>query len=183
MPRDWNRHYSDGESLDETPDSLLVQAMESIAPGEALDLACGPGRNAIYLARLGWKVTAVDNSAVAMAILRERAVGLPVTVVESDLESREFAIAPNAYDLICDFHYLHRPLFPEIRKGIRPGGLFVAAVHMVDPEASTGPHDPAFLLEPGELRRQFAGWKIAFYSEAAEAPGKRRVARILARRA
>jgi len=74
-------------------------------------------------------------------------------------------------------------LFPQIRQGLRPGGIFVAAIHMVDPDAAGGPHHPDFLLEPGELRSEFAGWKISFYSEARPPGRSRRAARIVARRA
>jgi SAM-dependent methyltransferase len=186
VPRDWDRHYSDAAQLEQTPDPLLVEVAEMSPVGEALDLASGPGRNAIYLASLGWRVTAVDRSAVAIGILRGRAAGLPVAAHAADLERGEFRIAQGAYDLICDFYYLQRDLFPRIREGVRPGGLFVAAVHLVDPASTSGPHNPVFLLEPGELRREFADWKIAFYSEAPQ-PGRaqgapRRAARIIARR-
>lgn len=182
MPRDWDRHYSDGGGLDEPPDALLVEAAEMAPPGEALDLACGAGRHAVYLASLGWRVTAVDNSAVALAALRARSEGLAVKAHRADLENGGFRVAPGAYDLACDFYFLHRELFPQIREGVRPGGLFVAAIHLVDPSAAAGPRHPDFLLAPGELRCVFADWKIAFYSEA---PGKagRRVARLIARRA
>jgi tellurite methyltransferase len=185
VPRDWDRYYSDAANLEQTPDPLLVELAGMAAPGHALDLASGPGRHAIYLASLGWQVTAVDRSAVALGILRQRAAGLPVDVVLADLENGEFRIQPDWYDLICDFLYLHRALFPEIREGVRPGGIFVASIPLVDPAATGGPHNPAFLLEPGELRREFADWKILFYSEAAQGPegASRRAARILARRA
>lgn len=186
MPRDWDRHYSDNANVDQTPDPLLVQLAEMTPAGEALDLASGPGRNATYLASLGWRVTAVDRSPVALEILRGRAAGLPLTVCGADLESGGFRIEPVRYDLICDFYYLHRELFPQIREGVRPGGIFVASIPIVDPAATAGPHSPAFLLEPGELRREFADWKIVFYSEAAQggAGGQsRRTARMIARRA
>jgi tellurite methyltransferase len=184
VPRDWDRHYSDAANLEQTPDPLLVEVAEMCPVGEALDLASGPGCNAIYLASLGWRVTAVDRSAVAIEILRGRAAGLPVAAHAADLESGEFRIARDAYDLICNFYYLHRDLFPRIREGVRPGGLFVAAIYLVDPAATSGPHSPAFLLEPGELRREFADWKIVFYSEAPQpdrAQGARRAPRIIAR--
>jgi hypothetical protein len=84
----------------------------------------------------------------------------------ADLESREFAIEPFAYDLICDFHYLQRDLFPDIREGVRPGGVVVAAIRL----------EGSFAVRPGELREEFAGWKIIYYSEAGDA-------RIVARRA
>jgi tellurite methyltransferase len=183
VPRDWDRYYSDASNLELTPDPLLVEVAEVSVPGEALDLACGPGRNAIYLASLGWRLTAVDRSVVAIGLLRARAAGLPLTACAADLEHGEFQIAPDAYDLICNFYYLHRELFPQIREGVRPGGIFAAAIHMVDHAASSGPHSPAFLLEPGELRREFADWKILFYSEGMQQGASRRSARIIARRA
>ena len=185
MPRDWDRDYSEAANAEEAPDPLLVEVAERSRPGDALDLASGPGRNAIYLASLGWRVTAVDRSPVALGILRRRAAGLAVSALAADLENGAFAIEPARYDLICNFRYLYRPLFPQIRQGVRPGGSFVAAIALVDAAARSGPHNPAFLLDPGELRHEFADWKILFYSEAPQDPGRnaRRMARIVARRA
>jgi SAM-dependent methyltransferase len=171
MPRDWNAYYSDAANTGGPPSDLLVQVVEMLAPGRALDLACGAGRNAIYLAKLGWTVTAVDSSRVAIARLRELAAGLPVDARVADLERGEFAIEPHGYDLICDFYYLQRDLFPEIREGVRVGGMVVAAIHL----------EGSFALRPGELREEFAGWKVLFYSEGAG--GTKRSARIIARRA
>ena len=70
MPRNWDRHYSDPANLEFAPAPLLVQAAELLRPGRALDLACGTGRNALFLASLGWQVTAVDRSAVGIRLLR-----------------------------------------------------------------------------------------------------------------
>lgn len=173
MPRDWDHYYSDAANVDRSPSPLLVQAAELLPAGKALDLACGAGRNAIYLARLGWRVTAVDASSVAIARLQELARGLEIDARVADLEQGEFTIERDAYDLICDFYYLQRDLFPAIREGLRPGGTVAAAIHL----------EGSFALSPGELRQEFAGWKILFYSEAAEEGAGRRSARILARRA
>lgn len=164
--RNWDQHYSSASEIDFTPASLLMQVADLLAPGDALDLACGPGRNALYLAQLGWRVTAVDASAVAIRMLRERAAGLPIEPIRANLERGEFTIDRDRYDLICDFHYLQRDLFPAIREGVRPGGVFAGAIRL------TG----SFRMEPGELRAEFAGWKILFYSE-------RESAQIIARRA
>src|ERR1041385_1664756 len=114
MPRNWDELYSDPSKLDFTPSPLLVEFAELLPPGSALDLASGPGRNSLYLARLGWHVTAVDSSVAAIRLLRDRARGLPVDARVADLEAGGFAIAPGAYDLICDFLYLQRDLFPSI---------------------------------------------------------------------
>jgi tellurite methyltransferase len=173
MPRDWERFYADAANLDDDPEPLLAQTAELLAPGRALDMACGAGRNAVYLAKLGWQVMAVDRSPAAIARLRERAAGLSIEARVADLERHELAIEPGEYDLICDFYYLQRDLFPAIREGVRPGGTVVAAIHL----------EGSFALRPGELREEFAGWKILYYSELAERVDSRRSARMVARRA
>ena len=66
MPRDWDEHYAQAEALDFTPSPFLVEVADQLAPGRALDLACGHGRNALYLAKLGWNVSAVDASRAAV---------------------------------------------------------------------------------------------------------------------
>ncbi|HMC61234.1 MAG TPA: methyltransferase domain-containing protein [Candidatus Solibacter sp.] len=178
MPRNWDDHYSNAGNLDLEPAPLLVEVAEMLAPGHALDLACGPGRNALYLARLGWQVTAVDSSPAAIGLLTERAGGLAIDAHVADLAQYRFAIAPAAYDLICDFFYLQRDLFSSIRAGVRPGGMFAGAIHLFDENRAS-----AFVMRPGELRGEFHGWKILFYSESGEPEHPRPAARIIARRA
>ena len=179
MPRDWEQHYAEAGRLDLAPSPLLVDVAEMCPPGRALDLACGAGRHALYLAGLGWNVVAVDSSPAAVRIVRERSAeaGLPIDARVADLETAGFAIEPASYDLICDFFYLQRDLFPKIREGVRPGGIFAAEIHLRDDQ----PH--RFVLDPGELRREFEGWKILFYSESPRAGRSRLSAAILARRA
>jgi SAM-dependent methyltransferase len=190
VPRNWDNHYAalggsrrDPANVDSHADPLLIQAAEMLPPARALDLACGPGRHALYLARLGWHVTAVDSSAAAIGLLRTHSAGLTIDARLADLERGEFAIAPNAYQLICDFHYLQRDLFPQIREGVHPGGIFAGAIHLFQEGCSETPCNPAFLLQPGELRSLFDGWKVLYYSEGGEAGPARRSARIIARRA
>lgn len=154
-----------------------------LPPGRALDLACGPGRHSLYLARLGWRVTAVDSSPVAIGLLREQAGRLAIDAHLADLERGEFAIAPDSYQLICDFLYLQRDLFPQIRAGVHPGGIFVGAIHLLQEGCNASPQHPDFLLQPGELRGYFDGWKVLFYSEGGDEGRSRRIARIMARKA
>ena len=153
------------------PSPLLVEIAGQLRPGRALDLACGTGRHALHLARLGWQVTAVDISPEAIReLLAAAEPGLAIDARVADLEARQFIIEPDAYDLICDFYYLQRDLFPQIRQGVRVGGAVAAAIHL------TG----RFALESGELRTLFAGWKILYYSES---PAPRPTALLIARRA
>jgi SAM-dependent methyltransferase len=185
----WDERYRAGEHATAEPSQLLVSVAETLEPGRALDVACGAGRHAIFLAGRGWKVTAVDSSKVGIEITKQRAaeLGLSVETIVADLEAGEFQIEENAFDLICDFYYLQRDLFPRLLAGVRPGGLFVAAIHMVDDAPGVKPMNPDYLLEPGELREFLRGWKIEHYHETDghdDDPGKhtRRTAEIVARK-
>ena len=172
----WDERYGRGEHATEEPSRLLVRAVElfkgrgtakGVAQPRALDLACGAGRHAVFLAARGFDVTAVDSSRVGVGLTRERAraAGLVVDARVADLERGEFEIEPGAYEVVCDFYYLQRDLFPRMRAGVKPGGLFVAAIHMVDDAAGVKPMNPDFLLRPGELRAEFGGWDVLHYRE------------------
>ena len=160
MGKSWNERYATGEVSDRPPEPLLLEAIRFREPGRALDLACGLGRNALYLAAQGWDVVAVDYSRVALDILSERAAeGLSVHPVLADLEAGDFPIEDNAWDLIVDCCYLQRSLFPSIRAGVKNGGLFVGAFPMSG-------INPAYLMNAGEGRNLFSDWKLIHYVEA-----------------
>jgi SAM-dependent methyltransferase len=168
---------------------LLVRAVKDIAPGRALDIACGAGRHSIFLAMQGWEVTAVDSSRVGIELLNQRAsaAGVKVNARIVNLERDDFPTEAEPYDLICDFYYLQRDLFPHVSKALRRGGLFVAAIHMVDDSPEVKPMNPDFLLETGELRELFGGWEIEHYHETElhdtdAGDHTRRTAEIIARR-
>jgi SAM-dependent methyltransferase len=172
----WNHRYTRGEHVADPPLRLLITTAEGLAAGTALDLACGPGRHSLALARLGWAVTAVDSSPIAVGLLRDRAqlARVSVDVRLADLEKHEFRIPAGAYDLICQTFYLQRDLFPEIRDGLRPGGVFLGVIHGED--SSAPDMNQAFLLRPGELQQEFAGWEILHHAEAVPQAGHRRLA-------
>ena len=181
--REWEERYRSGEQVFETPVPLVVKIAERLPHGEALDLACGAGRNAIYLAGRGWRVTAVDGSETAIRILRERAqrLGVEVDARVADLLRRKFVIAPDAFDLICDSYYLQRDLFPAMKAGVRPGGVVISIVHLADPDEKQGTPKRAY---PAELRTFFEGWRILhdYEGEPGESCHKRAVAEIAAQR-
>lgn len=186
---DWDERYRRGEHATTEPNHLLVRVAESLPAGRALDVACGTGRHALFLARMGWRVTAVDASRVGIEITKERARKLDVEIDARvcDLEGKEFEIERGAYDLICDFYYLQRDLWPEIRAGLRAGGTLVAAIHLVDEDTEDEAGNPDFLLQPGELRAEFINWEIWHYHETQlndEDAGDhhRRTAEIVARK-
>jgi SAM-dependent methyltransferase len=159
---DWNERYLRGEHLHDDPHPVVTRFAGSMAVGRALDVACGAGRHAIWLAERGWDVTAVDASRAAIDILRSRAEekALAIETVVADLERAEFTIQPEFYDLIVVCNYLQRDLFPAIRAGVRSGGAAICIVAMTDDDPDVKPMNPRFLLGPGELRSEFSRWKI-----------------------
>lgn len=76
-------------------------------------------------------------------------------VADLEADPPAFAISPAGYDLIVDCYFLHRPLFAAIRRGVRPGGLFVAALHLPAPD---GGREHRFVLHPGELEGMVRAW-------------------------
>jgi SAM-dependent methyltransferase len=186
---DWDKRYRQGDFASLVPNPLLEQAIGGLPTGTALDLGCGAGRHAIYLAERGWHVTAVDRSAVGIDLLRRRANAgeLEIDARVADLESHGFTLEPDHYDLICDFYYLQRDLFPEIRRGLKPGGILVAAIHLA-PDSSEGESaEHPFVVASGELTRYVQDWKVLHYHETSgidrdAGQHHKRTAELIARR-
>ncbi|GLX68015.1 class I SAM-dependent methyltransferase [Paenibacillus glycanilyticus] len=133
----WDAFYSDREKpipfFANTPDENLVQYVQTnlLRPGRALDLGCGPGRNAIFLAKEGWNVDAVDISAEAIGWANDRAYesNVQVNFIQKDLFDLD--LEPESYDLIYDsgcFHYVppHRRMsyLNIIKKALKPDGAY-----------------------------------------------------------
>jgi|KBSMisStandDraft_5_1062788.scaffolds.fasta_scaffold248965_2 tellurite methyltransferase len=153
------------------PSPLLVETTRQLKPGRALDLACGTGRNAIWLAERGWQVTAVDRSPVSIPGVDART---------ADLEKHEFTIAQAGWDLIVVCLYLQRDLFEPVKRGLKPGGVALVIVLLMEP----GREQSRFSLRPGELAKYFDGWEIlhSYEGKPNGAEDKRAVAEIVARR-
>jgi SAM-dependent methyltransferase len=175
------------------PNPFLVDALSAIASREpdvaagrtAVDIACGTGRDAVYLALSGFDVTAVDHLPDALTRAADLAAryGVSLRTVVHDIE-RVDDLPPGGgpYDLACVFRYLHRPLWPALRDAVRPGG-YVAYETFHDRNLKTGrsPRNPDHLLRTGELADAFAGFEILIAADAVERDG-RYFSHILARR-
>ena len=155
------------------PSALLERFVTRLAPqyglqpGSGLDLACGAGRDAVYLAQQGWDMWAVDHSEDALQRVGRMAAqaGVTVRTLACDLEGAEAplpAFGPASLDLITVFRYLYRPLLPLLRDWLPPGGVLVYQTFLQGCEHSAigRPRNPRFLLAPGELAAQFAGFDI-----------------------
>ena len=165
--KEWDERYRQGRGMPEEPSALLVENRALLPPkGRALDIATGSGRNALYLASLGFRVTGVDVSRVAVALCREKAdrLGLTVETVVADLEG--YRLPVDTYDLVINFHYLQRSLAGPILQALKQGGVLFFESFTVDQlQYGYGPKDPAFLVLPGELREMFAGLETLLYYE------------------
>jgi tellurite methyltransferase len=152
------------------PNAFLQQIAPTLPPGHALDLACGAGREAVYLADLGWHVVAVDRLPDALARGRDLQARYapdapPVRWVEADLESDW---QPDArFDLILCFFFLHRPLIQRIPHWLRPGGHFLMETFTVEHRAHFNrPASLERVLRLGELPTLLPmGMAIRHYAE------------------
>jgi tellurite methyltransferase len=163
----------------------LLTRLGRTGGGRALDVACGDGRNAGYLAQLGFAVDAVDVSDVAIEALRAAAVarGLSVHAVLLDLEQ---AGLPGAdYDVIVQINYLQRDLFGGLARALAPGGLLILETFTQADLDTLGNHvESRFLLQAGELPAAFPELEVIHHREAVVQHGgrTRAVAGLVARR-
>ena len=182
---EWNERYRAREQagdFEAAPTPLVIETAAHLRPGRALDLACGTGRDSLWLAARGWSITAVDGSEAAIAALCLKAdqLGMKVDARVADLTGPEFSVQERHWDLVMMCYYLQRDLFDVAKNGVTPGGIVLAVVHTTGPgEEPTGSR-----LRPGELTAYFDGWPILHrYEGASRDPAHRRpVAEIVARR-
>lgn len=189
MERDrikWNQRYESEESfLGVTPSPFLrreIGRIVALAPGKrALDIACGEGRNSVFLAQHGFQVTGLDISDVGIAKARQRAGKAGVTIDFRIADLDDYRIREN-FDLIINFNFLLRSLVPEAFAALADGGLFILDTIMDSPDIVPA-RSAEYLLHPGELRRMFEhlGAEILFLEESGE--GQMPTARILVRKA
>jgi len=146
---------------------LVAELMPAIGmiPGAGLDIGCGAGRDMVYLAMHGWQMTGIDYLPGALQRAQQLAASQQVSIAtqQRNLETGHdpFAgFAAGQFGLVCVARYLHRPLFPFIRRILQPGGLLVYQTFMQGAEQFGSPRNPNFLLQPGELAQAFAGAEI-----------------------
>jgi SAM-dependent methyltransferase len=140
----WDERYSGGRQWSGEPNPQLVHEVADLVPGSALDVGCGEGGDAIWLARQGWRVTGMDVSAVALARAAEHAGDLDVTWVQADV----VAEAPTgSYDLVSA-HFIHMPppqlkaLHQRLADVVAPGGTLLIVGHDWS-DTETGVQRPA----------------------------------------
>jgi SAM-dependent methyltransferase len=164
----WNRKYAEAESLwSTTPNRFLVAEISDLEPGRALDLACGEGRNARWLAERGWTVTGVDFSDVAITRARELAVRdhLAVEFVCADL--LDYEPESEGFDLVLMFYLQisaieRRIVLEKVPAALRAGGTFLLVGHDLTnmTDGVGGPSDPDLLYTPDDIVADLAALEI-----------------------
>jgi len=146
------------------PSAWVTRWAKLIPQGRVLDVACGSGRHARFLARLGYSVTAVD---------REPQVIESVRFLQADLEGAiPWPLPGERFQGIVVTNYLHRPLFPVLADSLAPGGVLLYETFMLGNERYGKPSNPAFLLRPGELWQAFGGLQVIAFEQGAVAEPK-----------
>lgn len=192
---EWDEKYrSEGDGAASEPAEIVRELLPLLPAGPALDVACGSGRHALFLAGRAQTVTAVDQSAAALEILesRARAAGHPIARMHTwtgarrtgihlwraDLE--HVALPREAFALIVCVNYLQRSLFAQMERALRPEGVLLFETYTVAQlEFSGGTRNPEYLLELGELRRAFPSLRTVFYRELRAGKG---IAGLIARK-
>ena len=145
----WNEKYKNNP----VP-MKIVEVVENYAPlatgKNALDIACGMGRNTKFLAGIGFEVDALDISPVAIKNLQNLK---NINAQEVDFDTYE--LKENAYDLIVCTYFLKRELFPQIEKALKEDGIFIFETFMHHAENTKAPSNKSFLLNEGELEATF----------------------------
>jgi 2-polyprenyl-3-methyl-5-hydroxy-6-metoxy-1,4-benzoquinol methylase len=181
----WEARYAARPELRAGAPSRLLSGHRHLLPaGRAVDIACGDGRQALWLARRGFAVDAIDFAFTALSRLAAAArhEGVAVHPVQADLE--QLSLPEGRYAVVVNVRYLQRSLFGVLRRAVAPGGVIVFETFLRAHARLGHPRNPAFLLEPGELRAQFAGFtplvdeEGCFDTEA----GPAFLARLIARR-
>ena len=167
------------------PAPFLVENVALLPKGRLLDVAMGAGRNAIYLAGMGFDVEGIDISSEAVSNVLESARKAEVTIKARtvDLES-EYQIDKGVYDVIVCFNYLQRSLIPQIKDGLRKRGMVVYETFLVEQAQWGKPTNPDYLLKHNELLDMFRDLRCLRYREGIieNRGGRRAIASILAQK-
>jgi tellurite methyltransferase len=180
---EWDaRHREAAQNSPAEPASIVSEWLPLLPKGPALDLACGTGRHALLLAMRGQSVTAVDWSGTALDILENHARKAKLHVSRADAaalaDSRtrgirliqanleDIQLPDAAFSLILCLHYLQRSLLSQMAHTLQPGSMLLFETYTrAQLNYSGGPRNPAYLLEPGELRTTFPELHVLFYRE------------------
>ena len=153
------------------------------AHGNVLDVACGSGRHAHWLAMQGFQVTGVDRDAEALATtqaLWPANAASARQLLKADIENQPWPLAGQTFDALVITHYLWRPLWPQLLASLAPGGVYIHETFAHGNATVGKPSRPDFLLQPGELLTVCSGMRVVAYEDGFCSNPDRFVQRIVA---
>ena len=167
----WDRIYRDSSAAKAAAPCRVLTDQAHLLPdtGDALDLACGRGGNALYLAARGYPTQAWDISAVAIQALAAQVshAGLPLSAQQRDASARP--PEPESFDIIVISRFLDRSLAPALCAALREQGLLYYQTFIREQVSDTGPKNPAYRLRANELLRLFSSLHVLHYHEEGNA--------------
>jgi SAM-dependent methyltransferase len=180
----WERRYEAKSSEGLAAPSDFIVRHAALIRGHVLDIACGSGRNALFLARRGYTVDGIDIALAGLLRARDiaRVEGLPVQLIQADLE--QFTLPVARYGAIINARYLQRSLFGQIERALEPGGILLFETFLIDQMQFGHPRNTDFLLQRGELRAAFPTLGPIEYEEGlfVHESGEAYLARLAARK-
>lgn len=162
----WDERYRTGGFAERTHPSALLESWVSRLPlGRALDLACGAGRNSLFLARCGFEVTGIDISSEGLerAAASAEREGLEVNWLRHDLDDGLPTSGP--FEAVCLFRYVNPDLIRQLPGLLAPNGILLVEEHLATDQLVVGPSNPAFRVQPGELRRLLPSLEVLHQEE------------------
>ena len=164
----WNQRYAEDSYRKNNPVNLVQDWLPEKPLGKALDVACGAGRNALFLAAAGYRVDAIDISSEGLKKARQNAAGqgLEINWIEHDLDQPfEF---DRDYDVILVMWFVNLGLVTRLCGCLAPGGLLLCEEHLITDQAVIGPRTDDYRVAPGALRKAVAGLELLLYEESIE---------------
>lgn len=164
----WNQRYAEDSHRKGNPVTLLENWIAEIPLGKALDVACGAGRNAIFMAQAGFDVDAIDISREGLNSAKKNAEsqGIDINWVEHDFDQAcEFE---TGYSLIVVLWYVNLPLICRLCDCLAPGGYLLCEEHLITDQWVAGPGNSNFRVAPGQLREAVSALNVLMYEESIE---------------
>lgn len=174
----WDARYAGSDRVwSGSPNDVLVREVGPLAPGTALDLGCGEGADAVWLARQGWRVTAVDISGVALerAAAHAKAEGIADGAIDWQRHDLAETFPEGTYDLVSA-QFLHSPndmprerILRAAAAAVAPGGVLLVVGHAGFPAWQTAPHPRAHFPTPEEVLESLdlpeGAWEVVLTDE------------------
>jgi len=175
----WDERFGKKDfALGKEANPFLKKHIALLPKGKALDIAVGEGRNAVFLARRGFDVDAVDISKMGLKKAQELAkeMGVKIHTFHGDLDT--YKIREGHYDLIANFYFLKRSLLSKIKKGLKKGGMVIFETYILEHQnlGIGGPKQSRYFLKPNELLKLFSEFRILRYREGVFKEGGKRKA-------